>query len=82
LEKAIAVPVIATASEAWREATQTFFRFFAAFASSGRILSGLPRRCAPRNDSLGVFQQPAETFPAKIESPETLCLFVLTQYRT
>jgi len=31
LKKAVPVPVIATASEAWREAIQTFFRFFAAF---------------------------------------------------
>jgi len=51
-------PVIATASEAWREAIQTFFLFFATSADSGGILSGLPRRTAPRNDSLGVFQQP------------------------
>jgi len=39
-----------------------FLLLFAAFASSGGILSGLPRRCAPRNDGLGVFQQPAEAF--------------------
>jgi len=52
------------------------FRFFAAFTDSGGILSGLPRRSAPRNDSLSVFQQPAETFPAKTEPPETLYLFV------
>jgi len=52
-------PVIATASEAWREAIQTFFCLFAAFAERGGILSRLPRRSAPRNDSLSVFQQPA-----------------------
>ena len=27
MKKAVPVPVIATASEAWREAIQTFFRF-------------------------------------------------------
>jgi len=37
MKKAILAPVIATASEAWRKAIQTFFCFFAAFASSGSI---------------------------------------------
>jgi len=37
VEKAVPVPVIATASEAWWEAIQTFFRFFAVSADSGRI---------------------------------------------
>jgi len=39
LKKAVPVPVIATASEAWREAIQTFFRFFAKSAdSSGNVI--------------------------------------------
>jgi len=37
VEKAVPARVIATASEAWREAIQTFFRFFAAFTDSGGI---------------------------------------------
>jgi hypothetical protein len=37
LKKAVPVPVIATASEAWREAIQTFFLLFAAFTDSGGI---------------------------------------------
>jgi len=80
LKKAIAVPVIATASEAWREAIQTFFRFFAAFTDSDGILSGLPRRSAPRNDSLSVFQQHARAASDLTESGRPLYLFVLMHF--
>jgi len=37
LKKAVSVPVIATASEAWREAIQTVFRFFADFTDNSGI---------------------------------------------
>jgi len=73
LKKAIAVPVIATASEAWREAIQTFFLFFASsflppLRTAAEILSGLPRRYAPRNDSPGVFQQSVGAFSSIVDT--------------
>ena len=52
--------------------SRLFFLLFAAFASSGGILSGLPRRCAPRNDGLGVFQQPARAFCDESMPPDLI----------
>jgi len=84
LKKAVPARVIASASEAWREAIQTFFRFLPTLRIAAEFLSGLPRRYAPRNDSSSVFQQPASSraFPAKTESPETLYLLVFRQFLT
>jgi len=80
LKKAVPARVIATASEAWREAIQTFFRFLQPLRIAAEFLSGLPRRYAPRKGSLSVFQQPARAIPAKIESPETLYLLVFIAF--